>query len=131
MKLYNGAAIIAGLVVFVGLVSYPFWTNIGDKAYEQPELKLPPEDKATECVEDTQWMRENHMQLLDDWRDAVVREGKRIYVSKTNHKEYVMSLQEGCMKCHETKTEFCDKCHDTASVSPYCWDCHVAPKEEN
>ena len=55
-------------------------------------------------------MRQQHMKILDDWRDQVVREGNRIYISKTNHKEYQMSLQNTCMKCHDDKEKFCDKC---------------------
>ncbi|MGD8893899.1 MAG: menaquinol oxidoreductase, partial [Desulfobacterales bacterium] len=34
-----------------------------------------------------------------------------------------------CLDCHEEKAEFCDKCHNYASVSPYCWECHIDPKE--
>ena len=38
------------------------------------------------------------------------------------------TINAACMKCHANKAEFCDKCHNSNSVSPYCWDCHVAPK---
>ena len=48
-----------------------------------------------------------------------------------NGKAYNMSLQNTCMKCHPNKSEFCDKCHNYTSVKPYCWDCHVEPKEKN
>jgi len=34
------------------------------------------------------------------------------------------------MKCHSNKKEFCDKCHNYMAVVPYCWSCHIAPKEE-
>ncbi|MBW2266037.1 MAG: hypothetical protein JRF28_07735 [Deltaproteobacteria bacterium] len=42
-----------------------------------------------------------------------------------------MSLQNTCMSdnCHAKKTEFCDQCHDYTAVEPYCWDCHIVPKE--
>jgi hypothetical protein len=33
------------------------------------------------------------------------------------------------MACHTSKKEFCDRCHDYTSVTPYCWDCHLAPVE--
>ncbi|MFW5489617.1 MAG: sulfate reduction electron transfer complex DsrMKJOP subunit DsrJ [Desulfovibrio sp.] len=128
--MYHGSKIIVGLIVFLGLVTFPLWSNLGTKTFEQPKLQLPPESVATQCVEDTEWMRENHMQLLNEWRDWAIRDGKRVYVSQTNHKEYVISLQNTCMKCHVSKEQFCDKCHNAASVSPYCWDCHIAPKEE-
>lgn len=128
--MYHGSKIIVGLIVFLGLVTFPLWSNLGKKTFEQPKLQLPPKSVATQCVEDTEWMRENHMQLLNHWRDWAIRDGKRVYVSQTNHKEYVISLQKTCMKCHVSKEQFCDKCHNAASVSPYCWDCHIAPKEE-
>ena len=77
-------------------------------------------------------MKTEHMQLLDVWRDTVVREAKRVYVSP-NGKSYNMSLSSGdnsCLGCHVDKAEFCDKCHTYASVTPYCWDCHIDPKEK-
>jgi hypothetical protein len=67
------------------------------------------------------------MQILNDWRDAVVREDRRVYVSSTG-KQYDMSLQNTCMKCHDDKEKFCDKCHVALSVDPYCWTCHIEPK---
>lgn len=124
--MYDGGKIITGLIIFLVVLAFPFWFNLGQAAYKAPELKLPKEEK--ECVKSKQWMRENHMKLLNDWRDEVVRYGKLMYIS-SDGKEYEMSLQKTCMDCHTEKKEFCDKCHNTASVSPYCWDCHVAPEE--
>ncbi len=124
--MYDGGKIITGLIIFLIVLTFPFWFNLGQASYEAPELQLPDDEK--ECVESTQWIRENHMELLNDWRDEVVRSGKLMYIS-SDGKEYEMSLQKTCMDCHTDKEEFCDKCHNTASVSPYCWDCHVAPEE--
>jgi len=127
--MYDGGKIIAGLIVFLGIVGFPFWYNAGSAGYKTPELKLPPKSKATECVQKTEWMRAEHMQLLDTWRDSVVRDGNRMYTTASGgHVE--MSLQKTCMDCHDSKKEFCDKCHTAAAVDPYCWDCHIAPKEE-
>ena len=69
------------------------------------------------------------MQLLNQWRDSVVRNGDRIYVNAEN-KEFTMSLQNTCMNCHSNKKDFCDKCHNYIGVKPYCWGCHIAPKEK-
>jgi hypothetical protein len=73
-----------------------------------------------------------HMQLLNDWRTEVVRNGKRMYVA-ADGKTYDMSLQNECVRCHSNKSEFCDKCHQYAGLKsdsvPYCWNCHIAPKE--
>lgn len=128
--MYDGGKIIAGLIVFVGLVAFPFWYNVGSASYTTPELKLPAKSKATACIEETKWMKAEHMQMLDTWRDQVVREGNRVYTSKMSGAHFEMSLQNTCMDCHDSKKDFCDKCHEAAAVAPYCWDCHIAPKEE-
>jgi hypothetical protein len=126
--MYDGGKIITGLIIFVVLMTFPFWFNLGSAAYERPELQeVKDEDK---CVEPTEFMQREHMQLLDDWRDSVVRDENRIYISTTG-KDVQMSLQETCMDCHTSKEKFCDKCHDSAAVDPYCWDCHIAPEEED
>jgi hypothetical protein len=124
--------IIAGLVIFIALVTFPFWTNLG-RAVPPPEAKLSEKAKAAkECVMPKAFMQAEHMQVLNDWRTAVVRDSNRIYVSP-NGKRHTMSLSTGadsCIGCHDNKAEFCDKCHSYASVSPYCWDCHTEPKEK-
>ena len=124
--------IVIGLVIFVAIVTFPFWYNLG-RASTAPEPKLSEKAKAAkECIVPKKDMKQEHMQILDLWRDTVVRDANRIYKSVSG-KMFNMSLSTGedsCMGCHETKTEFCDKCHNYASVAPYCWDCHIAPKEE-
>jgi hypothetical protein len=124
--MYNAKYIIPGLVVFLLLVTTPFWLNLGQE-YEPPELQKAA--KGETCVEDPDWMREQHMVLLDEWRDMVVREGKRIYINKKGV-AYNASLQNTCMDCHRSMEEFCGKCHADASVDPYCWECHIAPEDK-
>ena len=68
------------------------------------------------------------MRLLDQWRHEVVRDGERYYTAG-NGKIYYKSLQVTCMECHSNKSKFCDQCHDYMAVTPYCWDCHIEPKE--
>jgi len=123
--MYNAEKIIIGLVVFVALMTFPFWYNAG-RAAVAPELVLP--EKERECVESTPFMRAKHMELIDDWRHAVVREGQRIYVG-LGGKKFDMSLQNTCMSCHNQKDKFCDRCHTYVAVSPNCWSCHLEPKE--
>ena len=134
--MHNGGKIIAGLIIFVALVTFPFYNNFG-KANAKPEPKTDtPAIKEAQallgkkevCVEPKAFMKAEHMQILNDWRDSVVRDGNRVYVA-TDGKHYNMSLQNTCMKCHSNKKEFCDKCHNYMAVKPYCWDCHIAPKE--
>ncbi len=121
--------IILGLIIFVVIVTFPLWYNRG-KAAPAPERILTDKAKAAKvCVRSTDYMKAEHMQLLDLWRDSVVRQGTRIYVSPSG-KEYNMSLSNTCLDCHSNKAEFCDRCHNYASVRPYCWDCHIDnPKE--
>ena len=121
--------IITGLVIFLVIVTFPFWYNRG-KAAPLLEPVLTDRAKAAKvCVRSKDYMRNQHMQLLDVWRESVVREAKRIYVSPDG-KEYTMSLSNTCLDCHSNKADFCDKCHNYASVSPYCWNCHIEnPKE--
>jgi len=73
-------------------------------------------------------MRVSHTDLLNTWKEQVVREGKRTYVSSRG-KEYVMSLTNTCVDCHSNKAKFCDRCHDYMNVKPWCWDCHNVPQE--
>ncbi len=125
--MYDAGKIITGLVIFVVLVTFPFWFSIvAGKSGYVPEPELPANQDS--CVESREYMRSYHMDLLNQWRDAVVRQGNRIYVSSTGEK-FEMSLSGTCMGCHVSKASFCDQCHNYVGVSPYCWDCHVAPVE--
>jgi len=80
--------------------------------------------KGEKCVEDTQFMRRNHMDLLKHHRDETMRRGIRT----TKH-----SLK-GCVECRASektgsvaasKDDFCAACHSYASVKLDCWDCHA------
>ncbi len=125
--MYDSGKILLGVVIFLVLVTFPWWYNVAKgKAGPAPELEKPA--TAQNCVLDTKEMLARHMDLLNSWRNKVVREGKRIY---TNPKgvSFEMSLTKTCLKCHEQKDKFCDRCHTYMGVEPYCWDCHVAPKE--
>lgn len=80
--------------------------------------------KGDRCVEDTQYMRRNHMELLKQHRDQTMHQGIRT----TRH-----SLK-GCVECHASaksgsvaagKEDFCAACHSYAGVKLDCWDCHA------
>jgi hypothetical protein len=127
--MYNKGKIITGLVIFVVFFTSPFLYGLV-KSGPAPEPELTSKAKeAKVCVEAKEYMVESHMQMLNVWRDEAIRNGKRIYVA-TDGKEYVVSLQNTCMDCHSNKSKFCDQCHNYAGVSPYCWDCHIEPKEK-
>ncbi len=124
--------IMAGLAIFVFAVLSPFWINVVTETQAAPEPELLGNAaKAKKCVLDKADMRANHMTLLDEWRDSVVRDADRMYTG-VNGETFNMSLSTGehsCLGCHEDKEKFCDACHTYASVSPYCWECHTNPKE--
>ena len=132
--MYNGGKIIIGLVIFVALVTAPFWLS-GKKATAKPDpkidtpeiLKMPVNER--KCVESKAFMTTEHMKLLNQWRDWYVRDGESIYTSSEG-KRYTISLQNTCLKCHSNKSKFCDECHNYADVNPYCWDCHFPLREK-
>ncbi|MBK7791386.1 MAG: hypothetical protein IPJ62_01980 [Betaproteobacteria bacterium] len=83
---------------------------------------------AARCVEETGYMRRNHMDLLRHHRDRTVREGIRT----TRH-----SLA-GCVDCHADpqtrsvvgrnaagRAGFCAGCHRYVAVQLDCFDCHA------
>jgi len=91
-------------------------------------LPLIPQGKGERCVEETAFMRRNHMELLKHQRDETVYKGIRT----TRH-----SLQE-CIACHAvpgnggkpvtiaSEKHFCNVCHSYAAVSPDCFMCHAS-----
>ncbi len=137
MKIYDARYILIGVAIFLGLFTAPFWYNMG-KAAPAPEIKIdtPVIQKMAQkqCILPKAQMRTEHMQMLNDWRTWVVRSDLRTYVAPDG-KTYNMSLQNECMKCHSNKSQFCDQCHNYAGLKanavPYCWTCHIAPKENN
>lgn len=124
--MYNSRNIIIGLVIFAALFTYPFWNAFGSESVApQPAIPaLAQEGQPQECVEATEYMRSNHMELLIEWKDDVQRHGERTYVN-TNGEAFNNSLQNTCLDCHSNKAEFCDQCHSYAGVDPVCWTCHV------
>lgn len=121
--MYDSSKVIPGIVIFLLLITIPIWYNVvTGKASYVPELEIDPAE--TQCVESTEYMRANHMDLLNTWRDEVVRGDSRFYTS-SNGNVYEKSLTNTCMSCHTKRTEFCSKCHDYAAVKqPKCWTCH-------
>lgn len=120
------ATIVLGLGVVLALAAFPVWHALGSDAERaRPELEQAVEGPG--CVEDTLFMAANHQALLNSWRNAVVRNGERTYVSTTGA-EYEMSLTGTCMRCHTNSQAFCERCHDYAGVTTPCWSCHVAPE---
>ena len=124
--MYDAGKILVGLVVFVGLVVSPAWyTAAHHKLSHVPDLQKPVEGK--QCVESTPFMRAKHMNLLDEWRDSVVRDGMHSYTA-SDGRTYEMSLEKTCLHCHTEPAKFCNRCHEYLAVQPSCWNCHQQPK---
>ena len=95
------------------------------------------------CVEEVNYMQANHMALLIEWRDAVVRQGDTSRI-EINGRSYLKSLTTTCMGCHTDRQTFCYRCHVYANTLPAwparnsstaqggirCWNCHLQPEEE-
>lgn len=113
--MYNAKYIIPGVLIAVVAFTSPFWLNLGGKTYVYPEVALPTGEGKDKCIESKEWMRAEHMALLNTWRDEAIREGKREYVA-TDGRKWVISLQDTCMACHTNKADFCDKCHNSNNV---------------
>lgn len=129
--MYDAWKIIIGMVLFVFLMAFPIFYATGKKApvpepkIDTPEILALPENER-KCVEPKEFMKTEHMVLLDKWRNSFVRDGMRFYVA-TDGREHLISLTNTCMRCHSNKEEFCDACHNYVAVKPYCWDCHIEP----
>lgn len=127
--MYNKGMIISGLLIFVLLVTFPFWFYaFSAQKSTMPKGELPPGGEKY-CIDTAEEMRAKHMVILNEWRDDVLRNGNRTTV-EVDGKEYRKALQLACMDCHSNKVEFCDRCHTYVSVDPYCWDCHLTPQQQ-
>ncbi|MDI6815055.1 MAG: sulfate reduction electron transfer complex DsrMKJOP subunit DsrJ [Dehalococcoidales bacterium] len=126
--MYDADKIIPGLIIFFCLITFPIWYSAASgKATYVPKPEIVTEEK--QCIEPRQYMRCEHMALLNCWRESVVHQGIRTYVA-SDGKEYNISLIGTCLGCHSNKAEFCDKCHNYVGVKPNCWDCHTPPKRD-
>ena len=95
----------------------------------QPVIQKGQGDK---CVEDTEYMRRNHMEVLEHHRDRTVHEGIRT-------KQHSL---KNCIECHATpdasgqrtvlgKDHFCQSCHTYAAVKIDCFECHSSKPAGN
>jgi predicted CXXCH cytochrome family protein len=93
-----------------------------------PRPDIPEAVKGKQCVEETSFMRKNHMELLLHQRDETVHKGIRT-------KKHSL---KACFTCHVVKDannkpvtvknpkHFCRECHDYAAVKVDCFECHAS-----
>ena len=99
-----------------------------------PMPDVPKAIQGEQCVEETSFMRKNHMDLLDHQRDETMQRGIRTKKHSLN----------GCLTCHavlddnkqpvtvKNKKHFCNSCHSYAAVKIDCFGCHEStPGDEN
>ena len=122
------AGILALLLLSVGAYAA---SSAADKASRvaKPEIVIDRSKSGDKCVEETSFMRKNHMKLLMHQRDETMHKGIRT----TKH-----SLKN-CVSCHASTKDnnvlgsdehFCQACHTYASVKLDCWECHASkPKQ--
>jgi len=109
------------VVTLVSLVAMT--VAVGD--IPKPDI---PKGKGDQCVADTDFMRRNHMTMLEHQRDDTMLEGVR---------GNPYSLKD-CVSCHAVDGEdakpvtvasprhFCRSCHDYAAVTIDCFQCHAS-----
>ena len=122
------------LITIVGAAAIALSTFAVADDKEKPSFapNVPhPTNGTTECVEDEDEMKKNHMKYILHQRDATMHEGIRTET---------YSLKE-CINCHVPKNSeirygddkhFCSSCHNYAGVSIDCFQCHTdRPMGEN
>ena len=126
----TGAAMLTAMLVGISSVSGVVCAEEGNAASTALSPVIPTA-QGEACVEDTEFMRRNHMELLKHQRDETTLKGVR----SQQH-----SLKE-CLSCHavygpdaiavtvSNPSHFCRSCHDYAAVSIDCFQCHASRPE--
>ena len=119
---------LAAMLVYTASLAGMAYALEQDNAAAGVPLPVIPMGQGDSCVEDTDYMRRNHMDMLKHQRKETVIKGVR-------NEQY--SLKE-CINCHVVKgpdaiplsaaspQHFCRTCHDYAAVSIDCFQCHAS-----
>ncbi|MCP4703724.1 MAG: hypothetical protein GY865_03865 [candidate division Zixibacteria bacterium] len=109
-------AAIPIIIIFI-LIAYGVISNVVALGNEPPQVILErPDAKYDNCVENTEYMRYHHWELLRGIRENIVRYGIRGDVNLNK-----------CKECHTSRVNFCDQCHNAVSMAPDCFGCHNYP----
>jgi len=120
--------VLALLMIYLASLAIVANASEQDKANSRVPLPVIAQGLGESCVEDTDFMRRNHMNMLKHQRDETMHNGIRT-------KQY--SLKE-CISCHVVNgpdakpvtvsdpQHFCRSCHDYAAVHIDCFQCHAS-----
>lgn len=125
--LKSAAALCVGLGALLALS--PLAQAGGSAGVPTPAIQ---KGQGEQCVEPTDYMRKNHMKVLNHHRDKTVHEGIRT-------KQHSL---KNCIECHATpdasgqrtvlgKDHFCQSCHTYAAVKIDCFQCHSSKPAGN
>ena len=77
--------IYTGIIIFTGIMLIPLLWGVAGGKKEVPNIELSDKaKKAGYCVMANEEMKAGHMQILDIWRDTVVRKAERVYTKVEN-----------------------------------------------
>ncbi len=122
-KSRSAPAIGKGLLLLVAVVAFAA-PVLGADSSRVPKPVIEA-GRGEQCVESTEFMRRNHMELLKHQRDATTHQGIRT-------KTYSL---KGCIECHASRKNnsvlgseqnFCQSCHSYAAVKLDCFECHAS-----
>ena len=108
------------IITLVGFAALAFSTM----TFADSDLLKTAKAKSEKCVDDTAFMRTNHMEKILHQRDDTLRKGIR---------GEVYSLKE-CISCHVPENtnvrygdskHFCSSCHNYTAVTIDCFQCHA------
>ena len=130
-SLYRVAKLVLAVVLLSGLSAVAM---AGEEASMAKGVEGSAKaDKMESCVKPTDWMRRNHMDLIQHSRDKTVHEGIRIQKDSLS----------GCVDCHarydekqqavpvNASGEFCSGCHSYVGESLSCFQCHSTVPNAN
>ena len=130
MKRTSALATVAAVVILIPL-GYSVIASVAAARPDVPDVFLEKPDEG-ECVDDTEFMRYQHMDLLLELRDAVVREGERGEIVREADGVVRAVTLDGCWECHTERSTFCDRCHTAVNLNLDidCFRCHHDPTSD-
>lgn len=121
--------LIAFMILALGVAAPLQAAEVANAQQTRVPKPVIEQGKGDRCVEDTDYMRKNHMKLLMHQRDETMHKGVRT----------VKHSLKNCIECHasqKTNTvagsneNFCQSCHAYTAVKIDCFECHATkPKQ--